>query len=111
MSSPDVPYTVTLTNSSTGMNGDWSGVITPADVSNGQVMLKSNSGFGGVVPTGFGKADVKISFETGAPIDVDRLISSANGFVADFGGNANSDLFGASPNTPENDSDNNNGTE
>ncbi len=124
----DVPYTIEVTNSKGGKNGLYRGTIPQAAIINGETALKSKSHFGlgeGAMwdtsgdlanMTGFVKADVKYSFETSVTtIDVDRLISSANGFVANYGGGANGILGypdarntgGTTPNgSPVNDGDN-----
>lgn len=81
-----VPMTVTTTNSSLGMAGNKlvTGSVTAV---NGELVLTSLSGLG-VGATGYGRADVTLSFETSAGlasnIDVDRLVVS-NGSVYELG--------------------------
>ena len=118
----DVPYEITITNSRSGNNGTWRGVVPAAAqaAGNGEVALNSRNWFGlglagwdpnGVVGTiqGYDRGDVLLSFETADALDVDRLIST-DGFVTDYGDGSNNNIFGVGQ-TPDFDSDQFNGGE
>lgn len=94
-----VPFTATLSNSNA--NGDVQGSVT-AD-STGEAVIFSTD-LAGSLPAGVVRYDFGINFETGNPIDVDRLLIRS-GVVSAFndGANFNDDTLG---NDPLNDSDN-----
>ncbi|PHR93581.1 MAG: hypothetical protein COA69_02785 [Robiginitomaculum sp.] len=84
----DVAFTIQLTNTKGDKNGTWTGVITPAMLTNGELTVTSRTGFGLTGTSlaaiaGYAKGDVTFAFEADG-IDVDRLISSG-GVVASFG--------------------------
>lgn len=118
----DVPYEITITNSRSGNNGTWRGVVPAAAqaAGNGEVSLNSRNMFGlgltgwdpngvGSTLAGYDRGDVLLSFETADALDVDRLISS-NGVVAPYGDGANNNIYGFGQ-TPDFDSDQFNGGE
>ena len=94
-----VPFTATLSNSNA--NGDVAGSVT-ADATGEAVIFSTD--LAGALPAGVVRYDFDINFETGNPVDVDRLLVR-EGIVTSFGDGANltDDTLG---NDPLNDSDN-----
>ena len=106
--SQDTAFNATLINSNTAPFGQTTTVLgTVTADAYGEGVLTSTS-LNGAIPADTIRYDLGITFETGNPIDVDRVLSRG-GVVTSFGGGANFD-FAGDGNTPVNDVDNGDGT-
>ena len=106
--SQDTAFNATLINSNLAPFGQTATVLgTVTADAYGEGVLTSTS-LNGAIPANTVRYDLGITFETGNPIDIDRVISRG-GVVTTFGGGANFDINLAG-NTPLTDIDNN-GTE
>ena len=102
----DVPYTIRIENSSTGVSGTFRGLIPAAAIiaGNGEVRINSRNlfGLGGALNwgvgsaaadiAGYGTADMLLTIETNLTgVDTDRFVASKGGVVSTFGDAMNTD--------------------